>query len=326
MNRDILFISWIAFSRRSQLISEKFALKHFQIQALRHKYFLAPVRYILQTIRTLKILFHENPKIVFVQNPPIFAVIVVYFFSLLRDAKFIIDSHTGALLAPWWRWSIPLHSYLSRRALVTIVTNHYLAKMVNNWGAKSFILPDIPFDFPKCRTIKLIAKFNIAVINTFSPDEPIKEILKAASALPDFHFYITGDTVQAKREYLVNHPKNVEFTDFMPDEEYVGLLRAVQVIMVLTNDNYTMQRGACEALSIGKPIITSNWPVLREFFNKGTVYVKNTASGIKEGVIDAQKNLEKLRAEIFALKMEKLLDWDEKHTELCDLIGKNYVN
>jgi len=87
MNTNMVFISWTAFSRRGQLISEKFKLKHYQIQSLKHKYFLAPVRYILQTVRTLKILFRENPKIIFVQNPPIFAPIIVYLYAKLKNAK-----------------------------------------------------------------------------------------------------------------------------------------------------------------------------------------------------------------------------------------------
>jgi glycosyltransferase involved in cell wall biosynthesis len=320
MQENMMFISWIAFSRRGQLISKQFKLKHYQIQSLKHKYFLSPLRYILQTLTTIRILFRENPKIVFVQNPPIFAPIVVYLFVKLKNAKFVIDSHTGALLAPWWKWSLPLHSYLSRRALVTIVTNQHLAQKINNWGAKAFILPDIPIVFPEGRRVKLKKKFSIVVINTFSPDEPIKEILEAALSLPDIHFYITGDIIQAKKVYLKSYSKNVEFTNFLPDDDYIGLLRAVQAIMVLTNDNHTMQRGACEALSLGKPIITSNWPILRNFFNKGTVYVDNTSIGIKNGIIEARSNLERLKREILNLKKERYSEWKEQYNNLTNLL------
>jgi glycosyltransferase involved in cell wall biosynthesis len=322
MEANMLFISWIAFSRRGQLISEKFELKHYQIQSLKHKYFLSPVRYVLQTLTTIRILLRENPKIVFVQNPPIFASIVVYLFVRIKNANFIIDSHTGALLAPWWKWSLPLHSYLSRRALVTIVTNQYLAQKIKNWGAKAFILPDVPVVFPKGKRINLKKQFNIVVINTFSPDEPIEAILEAASSLPDIHFYITGDTIQAKKKYLKHHSKNVEFTNFLPDEDYIGLLNTVQAIMVLTNANHTMQRGACEALSIGKPIITSNWPILRDFFNKGTVYVDNTSIGIKNGILKLQNNLEKLKEEILILKKERYLEWKNQYNDLKKLLKK----
>ena len=31
-------------------------------------------------------------------------------------------------------------------------------------------------------------------------------------------------------------------------------------ILALTTHDHTMQRGACEAVSLGVPIITSDWP------------------------------------------------------------------
>jgi glycosyltransferase involved in cell wall biosynthesis len=84
----------------------------------------------------------------------------------------------------------------------------------------------------------------------------------------------------------------VKFTGFLPDEEYLGLLRGVQAIMVLTTNNHTMQRGACEAVSLGKPIITSDWPVLRSYFNKGTIHVDNSYHGIKEGILEMREKRE----------------------------------
>jgi len=110
-----LFIAWHPFSRRGQLLSEKFRLRLYLIHALKRRYLLAPIRYVLQTIKTFGVLAHEKPRLVFVQNPPIFAVIVVYVYARLWKARYIIDSHTGALLAPWWKWSSTLscHAGLS---------------------------------------------------------------------------------------------------------------------------------------------------------------------------------------------------------------------
>ena len=100
-------------------------------------------RIYIVSIRTFKILIREKPAIIFVQNPPIIAPLVAYLYTKIRKSKFVIDSHTGALLAPWWKWSLPLHAFLSRRALITIVTNKYLNDMVRAWRAKTFILADI---------------------------------------------------------------------------------------------------------------------------------------------------------------------------------------
>jgi len=316
----MLFISWISHNRRSQLIADKLNIELHQIQIFKRKYFLAPIRYILQSIKTLKICIREKPKVVFVQNPPIFAPLIVYLYSKIWKSQLIIDSHTFALLAWWWKWSLPLHAYLSRRAITTIITNEHLKKMINSWKAPSFILADIPTIFPQGEKFAPEGNFNVAVINTFAEDEPVEEVLKAAASLPDVQFYITGDLIKAKKKYLLNRPDNVIFTGFIPDEKYFGLLREVDVIMVLTNDDHTMQRGACEAVSLGKPIITSNWPLLRTYFYKGTIHVENSSEQIRTGVTNAKKKLAALEKEVLELQRERWIEWNKKHKVLIALI------
>ncbi len=316
----MIFIAWIRHNRRSQLLAQKFQMKLFLIQTLKRSYFLAPLRYVLQTITTWATLLREKPDVVFVQNPPIFAALWVYLYAKLWRAEFVIDSHTGALLAPWWQWTLPLHAFLSRRAVTTVVTNQHLAGLVQAWQAPVFIIADIPTHFPLGQTVTMKKGFNVVVINTFSPDEPVAEILAAAALLPDVNFYITGDPIRAKKSFLQSHPANVSFTGFIPDEEYFGLLRSVDAIMVLTKDNHTMQRGACEAVSLGKPIITSDWPVLREYFHQGTIYVDNSPSGIRDGVMQMQQQKDRLSEEIVRLQQERWVEWEEKYRELTQLI------
>jgi glycosyltransferase involved in cell wall biosynthesis len=315
-----VFVAWHPYSRRGQLLSQKFGLRLHLIHALERRYLLAPIRYALQAMTTFKILGREEPRLVFVQNPPIFAVIVVYIYAKLRKARYIIDSHTGGLLAPWWKWSLPIHAFLSRRAITTIVTNAHLKALVDSWGADSFVIGDIPTTFPLGRSFSVNGKFSIAVVNTFSPDEPLEEVLEAAATLPEVHFYVTGDLIRAKKSLLRNKPDNVEFTGFLPDEDYFGLLRAVQAIMVLTTDDHTMQRGACEAVSLGKPIITSDWPILREHFDKGTIYVDNCAQSIREAVIEMQEARERLESEVGILRQQRWQEWQHKHAALTRLL------
>ena len=203
------------------------------------------------------------------------------------------------------------------------MTNEHLKAVVDSWGARSFILADIPTTFPRGRPFPLNGKFNIAVVNSFSPDEPLEAVLEAAAALPEFQFYVTGDLIRAKASLLQNKPDNLEFTGFLSDEEYFGLLRAVQAVMVLTTDDHTMQRGACEAVSLGKPIITSDWPVLREYFDKGTIHVDNSAQGIRKAVIRMQKEREKLEDGVLILQQERCREWQHKYAALMELIGGN---
>lgn len=319
----MLFVSWISYSRRSQLIADKFGMKLYLIHSLKRRPFLAPLRYILQAIKTLRILIRERPEVVFVQNPPIFAVLVVYLYSRAAQAAYIIDAHTTALLGSMWQWSMPLHAFLSRRAITTIVTNEHLAGLVKGWGARAFIIADIPAELPQGRPFAVNNSFSLAVINTFSSDEPLDEVLKAATALPEVQFYITGDPVQAKKTFEQAPPSNVKFTGFLPDEDYLGLLRAVQAIVVLTTRNHTMQRGACEAVSLGKPVITSDWPLLRSYFHKGTIHVDNTSQGIQAGIVKMQEERETLEKEIALLQQERQSEWKEKYAALTRLIEDN---
>ena len=112
-------IVWHSYGRRGQLIADKFHLKLHLIHSLKRYYILAPLRYVLQSLKTFAVLIREKPNLVFVQNPPIFAVAIVYIYAKLWKAQYVIDSHTGALLAPWWKWTLPIHAFLSRRAITT---------------------------------------------------------------------------------------------------------------------------------------------------------------------------------------------------------------
>lgn len=322
----MIFVAWIGHSRRSQLIAEKFRLELHLVQVLKRRRLLIPLRYILQTVVTIALLIREKPKLVFVQNPPIFAVLIVYLYAKLAGAKYVIDSHTGALLHPMWQWSLPLHGFLSRQAITTIVTNEHLASMIKSWGGQTTIIADIPTTFPPGKPFPTNGRFNVAVINTFSPDEPLNEILDAANSLPDVQFYITGDLVRAKKTYLKNQADNVKFTGFLPDEEYLGLLRAAQAIMVLTTDDHTMQRGACEAVWLGKPIITSDWPLLKSYFYKGTIHVDNSSQGIQEGIRRMEQQVEFLEKEVLLLQKDRRLEWEEKYVELARLIEEHLAS
>ena len=82
-----------------------------------------------------------------------------------------------------------------------------------------------------------------------------------------------------------------------------------------------MQRGACEAVSLGVPIITSDWPLLRSYFHQGTIHVANTADGIREGVLRLQAEQARLQNEIRELQEERRSEWRLKHAALAALIA-----
>ncbi len=302
-------------------MAERMGGNLYQIHYLRFKDPLhAPAKYVLQTAKTWSVLVRERPDAVFVQNPPIFCVQVVDMYCRLSGARFIIDSHTGAFLSPRWRWALPVHRFLSRRALSTLVTNEYLSRLVKGWGAPSLVIRDVPAALGQGRPFPVKDGFVITVVNSFSWDEPLEEVLEAAHGLPGIVFYVTGNPNARERAFQLKPPGNVSFTGFLPDEDYIGLLRASHAIMALTTRDHTMQRGACEALSLGKPVITSDWEMLREYFSRGTVYVKPSPQSIRDGILEMRRKWQSKIEEIQELKEEREEEWQQKKSTLLALL------
>jgi glycosyltransferase involved in cell wall biosynthesis len=326
LRKQALFLVWgpPSYGPRSKVLSRELGIKalHFVYSTARRGLWAAPVKYSYQTLKTVQILFRERPKLVFVQSPPSFAVLCVYLYCKLAKAKYIVDAHSDALQSWYWTWPGWLSRLWARAAITTIVTNEHLQQMIQDWGGQVFILKDIPTNFDMGDRYPMNGHFNVAVVNTFSDDEPIAEILEASARLPEVQFYVTGKKERALPEILEHAPANVHFTGYLPDKTYYALLDAAQAVMCLTTRDHTMQRGACEALSLGKPIITSDWSLLREYFHKGTVYVPNTGEGIRLGVREIMERYELYQAGIRDLQIAQRQEWESKVEALIELIQK----
>jgi glycosyltransferase involved in cell wall biosynthesis len=282
----------------------------------------APIKYALQAVHTLALLLRERPHLVFVQDPPIFASLFVYFYSILtsRQAHFIVDAHTGALAHPWWEPFRGLQRYIYRRALTVITTNQARTDLVRNWGADSIVLADPPASLPSGEAARLGQSFNIVLVNSFSRDEPLPAALEAVRTMSGVHLYVTGDANKADPDLLETAPDNVTFTGFLPDDEYLKLMRGVHAVMILTNEDFTMQSGAIEATSLGKPMIMSDLSFLREYFNRGTVYVENSSQAIQQGILKMQEKRATLEEEMLLLQREHRLKWAEEFAGLIRFI------
>ena len=59
---------------------------------------------------------------------------------------------------------------------------------------------------------------------------------------------------------------------------------------------------AMKSVMVEKPLITSNFDVLKDAFNKGTVFVDNSVEQIVNAIDQVQNNYGKLKEEIKYLK------------------------
>lgn len=258
---------------------------------------------------------------IFVQNPPIFSVLLAFIYARIHRAQYVIDSHTGAFFPPW-SWLPGLHRLLSRKALTTIVHNMSQEKIVKCWGCHTFVLSDYPGPRPDSERFPLDGRFNVGVVSSFAQDEPLDLLFEAASRLPEVQFYVTGDANRIESSLLAQKPHNCLLTGYLSYGRYIGLMREVDVIIALTTRNHTLLSGAYEAVSLGTPLITSDWPVLRDQFSIGTIHVQNTVEGIFEGVRQAQGEHDTLRRDIRTLRDRLQNEWKKSFEELQSLIAK----
>ncbi len=317
------FITWYPHCRRSDTIAAALGACSHLIHYLGFRRPLhAPLKYVLQTIATLRILWRERPELVLVAAPPIFAALpVLLYASLVRDTRVVIDAHTGIFEHRRWSWLLPLTRVVFRRADAVIVTGRHLAHLVESWGARAVVIGTVPVVFGPGQTPRPCNGPRVVVVNSFAVDEPLDELLEAAARQRQACFFVTGDTALARRDWLEAKPENLTFTGFVSEDEYTGLLRAADAVVVLTTHDHTMQRGGYEAMALAKPLVTSDWPLLRQTFSRGTVHVRPIADEIVAGITRALENRHSLGAQMIALREEHEVTFQARLAELRETVG-----
>jgi glycosyltransferase involved in cell wall biosynthesis len=310
-----IFLAWSFPTRRSVTLSESLEAKLIFLNGERKNIFSRIFHYFLLSIKTLKALKSEKTDFVFVQNPPIYSLFPVFLYAKWYGKNYIIDSHTGTFIVEKIHHHLffLMHRYFSKFACALLLHNEDLSHIGKYWRAPYFILEDrIPgFEISQTKREEK-ESFNLVVICSYSSDEPIAEILQASQKLHDIHFYLTGDFRKLRRDLRNTDSSSITFTGYLEERKYIKLLQDADAIMVLTKRPYTLLCGAYEAVAVGRPLITSNLPLLRRHFNKGTIHVENTAEGIEAGIREGFSRLEHLRKESVELREEKEREWNEK--------------
>ena len=321
-SRDLVLV-WgpPSYGPRSRILARELDLDiRFVHVTVRRGLLVAPYKYTVQALATFRCLARQRPRTVLVQSPPSLAVLVLYLWSLATGGTYVVDAHSDAMETSYWTRPKWLHRQLARRAAATVVTNQHFADRIRSWGARALVIRDVPTTFEVGAPWPSDGDFRIALVSSFAPDEPLEELLSAAASLPDVRFYVTGSLRRAPGGLVDAAPPNVTFTDYLADERYYALLSSSDAVMCLTTRDHTMQRGACEALSLGTPIITSRWPLLEDYFHSGTVHVDNDAASIRAGVCELRAHVEHYREGIAALRVEQLEEWRAGSASLRSLL------
>lgn len=310
-------VAWAPFSRRSEMFARELdgplhCIHYLKFRSKPH----APFKYVMQSVVTWRTLFRERPHAVHVQTPPFICGLIVAAYCRITGARFVVEYHSAAF-EPIWRWGAPLQRLVAREAACNIVTSEHWAEIVRRWGGEAIVMYDAFLDLPEGTPYEVGPSPTFAFISTFAEDEPVAEVLEAASQLPEVRFFVTGDLAKAPRGLVAAAPPNVTFTGFLdPNTEYLGLVRAVDAVIVLTTRDHTLQLAGCEAAALGKPLVTSEWPYLRKLFPCGAEFVEPTARSIREGIARTMGRLDELKHENDMLVRMRRQEWNARLAQL----------
>jgi glycosyltransferase involved in cell wall biosynthesis len=294
-------------------------------------------RYLTLLVRTTLCIVRRAPSVVVVQCPSVMLGLWAACLKPVCRFTLVADLHNDAV-RPYtvksgvYEWLIRI---VHRAADLCLVSNSGLSPIVERSGGSAFVLPDkLPDLTPRPpetadggvagflpgTSERTRSSARVVFICTYAADEPYMEVIDAARALdPSVTIFVTGD--HRKVTSLVT-PATVTLTGFLPDERYVALLNAADVIVDLTRIDDCLVCGAYEAVALGKPLVTSDTRALREYFRLGTVYTKHDSQSLAVAITDALDRKDTLSAEMRALKAELAGTWTSQKDALRRTLGR----
>lgn len=263
-----------------------------------------PWRYFRLVVWTRRELRARTPlSMVIAMMPPSFLVLVVR-ASVPQSTKVVGDLHSAVLRGRRWAWARPI-AMMSMRRDGALVTNGEDAKLLRGRAVEATVLHD-DIQPSLAATPRASKSRRPAVVfpASYASDEPLQAILDACRLLPDVDFYLTGRTPPGLFELL---PPNAKPTGFLSHADFAALVADADVVLALTTRNFTMQRAGYESFAVGIPQVTSDFPLLHEFYESSAVYCDpHSPRSIADAVSEALGNAEALRARIVEVRAKRI--------------------
>lgn len=315
----VSFIAWSSVSGRSREISEALRGDSFCVYpGGTGRRWPAPLRYVVSTALTVGYLLRRRPRAVIATNPPVFPGLVAMAYGKIFRAPVVLDSHPasfGRKDSAAGKRLLPLHRWMVSRVTASVVTTTDWVRVVQDWGGTADLLHEAPGDWELQPLPDDDSRPVVLVVGIFSGDEPVQEVLDAASAAPKLDVRLTGDIARLSPGVVARAPDNVTFVGFLDREQFRAGVYGAHVILTLTTEPTSIMRAACEAVFAGRPLVLSDWPALRETFPHA-VHVRNDAEDIARGMTEATDRLTELARLAPAGAAEQRARWDAQLTML----------
>lgn len=280
--------AWITWERqvRNRSMATALQIPLYELHSSRGRL----LRYLELSWKTWRIVRKHKVSRLVVQNPSIALALLAVFIKRVLAITVLVDAHNAGIypLEGKSRLLNLITRFICRNADIIIVTNAVLADQVSNWGGKPFIMTDPIPDFSPESDHKVTtgAKPFFLFVCTWAVDEPFTEVIKAASLVPEYDIYITGNYhKKLSADERAALPRNVRLLGFVSEEDYLAYCRAATGIIDLTLRDNCLVCGGYEAIALKKPGILSDSVVNREVFNKGFLFCENNSQSIANAMI-----------------------------------------
>lgn len=313
-SRD-LYIAWIKFQRRAKSMQEILGFDlHFIPPPFDVKW-LKPLGYVWQAMVTSWLVVSRRPARVWVQSPPTFIPHILLFLRIFLRFRIVADTHHEALIAPWAR--VPGALGVLNRCDTVIVHNEESLEEAVRLGLDRERLmivedPPSPNMLPAPGVTASDEPPYVLVPCSFKSDEPIDMLLDAARLLPEVAIRVTGNRQRAEAQgYTSRAPANVDFTGFIPLDDYDATLQKATVVLGLTSEEGIQLSVANEALAAGRALVLSDTRVLRSMFGSAALLTPNTAPALAATLGEAFALQEELEGKSRDLSARRQLEWIE---------------
>jgi hypothetical protein len=183
------------------------------------------------------------------------------------NCKIVVDVHTGFVYGHNLKGLVlnKLFNSLLNRADLVIVHNSEILNILHpSLIAKTEVVYD-PWMLIQADEQPPSDENYLVFPASFSPDEPLIEVLTAVNKYKKIKVFVTGNFYRNPAMLRFSSP-HVKFTGFLSRKDYEKLLVNSFGIITGTTDEYTLMMSAWEAVAFKKPLILSETKTLRNMF------------------------------------------------------------
>ena len=215
----------------------------------------------------------ERPSTLILQLPQGPVLLEGVLLKKSYDCKVAVDVHTGFVYGHTLKGVILNKSFnkmLNYVDLVIVHNDEILDILYPSIIEKTEVVYD-PWMFIQSTEQTASNGRYLVFPASFSPDEPLAEVLGAVNKNKNIKVFVTGNFYR-NPSMLRFSSSHVEFTGFLNRQDYEKLLANSFGVITGTKDEYTLMMSAWEAVAFQKPLILSETRTLRNMFDDYAIF------------------------------------------------------